>query len=530
MRYFLLFLTILYSVSNAGNILAEPSDHKTGWSYPLDDKLSGGIKRKPIELATFGFMSYNNQKYPYHYAQDFALNYNTGDSVYAMADGRIIRARKSTGYGGGEPCNSDYNTVLIEYNYIDSDNKKGKVYVFYGHVKNIYGIPANSTGNELELDIFIRKGQKIGELNDPSCSGWTAKHLHLSVTVDSFPSDYYSGYNSTQDKNGRSRPFDLWNNTNGTWSKDWVDSSGVQDSSKKDIAFFDSNKPVLLSVKQSPIWDWQYINFSIDGSYFGQSTGQVHISYLSSDINNVLNVESWSDDKITGRIKRSSFLSIDDDSFEFIISNSLNEYYNSIYYPFRDVKPSWYSKQVVNLWKHKIIKTSEYEKFYPENEANYAEFLKMLVISSSNLKEVPCSNYDRPFPASDSELFKFPIYSNTKGPWYCQYYNNTEIKNLIELLRSVNDNNIGWPGQKIKRKEIAFLIAKTKGITSSQEKEINGLSSFNDVSEENAYYPYIVFCADNNLITGFDDGTFKPEKNITRSELSVIIDKIFNDK
>jgi len=239
----LLFLSLFLILSTES--FALPSEHQvhgqnTGWVYPLDDNTNG----QPIQNITFGFMSYNNSSFPYHYAQDITTDYNEDDPVYALSEGKIIRIRKSGAYGGGSPCNSDYNTLIAEYKYIKDINTNtiDKVYVFYGHIKNILGLPQNATQQELIVEIPIKKGQKIAELNNPSCAGWPV-HLHLTVMPDNLPADYYDGYNNTQVKNGRARPFDCSSNTNGIWSKDWVDANGLQNIPSNDEVFFDTYKP-----------------------------------------------------------------------------------------------------------------------------------------------------------------------------------------------------------------------------------------------------------------------------------------------
>ena len=251
---------------------SEPSEHlingtDSGWCYPLDDTCDNqGNCIKPIENVSFGFMSYNDSVWPYHYAQDFTYNYSAGDPVYSMADGKIIRIRKSDGYGGGNPCNNDYNTIVVEYNYVEIDGTIKPVYVFYGHVTNIKG-SENLSDKEETTDIPVTKYEKIAELNDPSCENQIT-HLHLTVLPDSLPTisdctvngiydkycPYFAGYNDTQEVMGRARPFDCWDNAkvNWIWGKDWVDENGYQNPSNKDEAFFDIYLPAQISSILSP--------------------------------------------------------------------------------------------------------------------------------------------------------------------------------------------------------------------------------------------------------------------------------------
>jgi hypothetical protein len=214
--YFKILVILLSIISLTGLSFAKPSDHvvngvDSGWCYPLDDVCdSSGNCEKPIENISFGFMCYNNAFNGYHYSQDFTYGYDVDDPVYAVADGEIIKIRKTGGYGGGNPCDSAYNTMLVKYGYVDNDGTKNPVYIFYGHVKNIKGTPPGATDKELDINIPVTKYDKIAELNDPRANNCETfpPHLHLTVMPDLIPNDYYAGYNSSQNENGRARPFD----------------------------------------------------------------------------------------------------------------------------------------------------------------------------------------------------------------------------------------------------------------------------------------------------------------------------------
>jgi hypothetical protein len=253
------------------NCDATPSSHvvsgvDTGWAFPLDDNYNG----TPLSNISFGFMSYFNTTYRYHYAQDLTTGYKENDPIYAMSDGEIIRIRKTGGYGGGSgTCSvpNDYNTLVVRYKYYRKDGSAGYVYVFYGHVKNIVKAPANATDKEILVNIPVYKGEKIAELNNPSDCNFVV-HLHLSVMPEQLSPDYYDGYNDTQEKNGRSRPFDCSTRQNGgLWSKDWVDEDGIQKIPTGDKAFFDTYRPALSSSKKNFFFTNDFNGWSSRGEY-----------------------------------------------------------------------------------------------------------------------------------------------------------------------------------------------------------------------------------------------------------------------
>ena len=522
-----LFAILIYGIS----CFAEPSVHRTGWSYPLDDVCENNNCKKPNENVSFGFMSYNNASYPYHYAQDFTYGYKEGDPVYAMADGKIVRVRKSGGYGGGSPCNSDYNTLVVEHKYIKKDGTHRKVYVFYGHVKDILDVPPDATKKEVITDIYVRKGQKIGELNNPACAGWTVKHLHLSVMPDELASDYYAGYNSVQEKNGRARPFDLWNNPrkNHAWTSDWVDSAKKQDENDKDEAFFDTYRPVTIKIDS--VIDNE---FKIKGAYFGDKYGTVEIYRNTSGLETVSSsIEAWSSSSITVKI-----LSLHSDSILLKVENNSGKLIADLYYPFQDVElDKWYAEAVTSLWKRGIIHGKSPGFYMPSENSNFAEFLTILVGTDPNLNAAQCQEGDIPFPINTSTA-DFPPYSEEEngGPWYCKYYKEDSIQKWVEELRYL-DSSRGWPGQEIKRKEVAFFLAKATetnlydGISGfSDLYGYGGISGFSDVDNDDNFAPYIKKCKKRGIFCGYEDGTFKPEKEINRAEIAKVLYEAFFDK
>jgi hypothetical protein len=47
--------------------------------------------------------------------------------------------------------------------------------------------------------------------------------------------------------------------------------------------------------------------------------------------------------------------------------------------------------------------------------------------------------------------------------------------------------------------------------------------TFTDVPEDHPFYQYVETAAYNNIVAGYDDGTFRPYNNVTRGQLSKIV-------
>lgn len=84
------------------------------------------------------------------------------------------------------------------------------------------------------------------------------------------------------------------------------------------------------------------------------------------------------------------------------------------------------------------------------------------------------------------------------------------------------DDTTFKPDNNISRAEAAAILAR---ITDSFDENTNYISAFPDVMSGVWYERYIAFEESKNVITGYPDGEFKPENNITRAEFAAVIAK-----
>lgn len=87
------------------------------------------------------------------------------------------------------------------------------------------------------------------------------------------------------------------------------------------------------------------------------------------------------------------------------------------------------------------------------------------------------------------------------------------------LMNGYSDGSFR-PDEKISRSELAALITRAFKLTGT------GNTSFKDVTRNAWYYDSIDALASNNIITGYADSTFKPEKDITRAEFATIVSRL----
>ncbi len=74
------------------------------------------------------------------------------------------------------------------------------------------------------------------------------------------------------------------------------------------------------------------------------------------------------------------------------------------------------------------------------------------------------------------------------------------------------------PAQQTTRAQLVAMLYKIAGSPS-----FTGLRTFRDVSQGAWYYSAVSWAAENGIVTGFEDGTFRPDTPVTRQELAAIL-------
>jgi len=246
-------------------------------------------------------------------------------------------------------------------------------------------------------------------------------------------------------------------------------------------------------------------DLKIIGSKFGNSPGSVTISSSTNRFDAEL--KNWSNGSIEIDIFNSSF---NDATFVepvvIEIRNSSNNLIDSFNYPFRDVEAGkWFSTYTTSLWKNSIIDGKGKSCFFaPNDNANLAEFFKMLIESSAKL-----------IPNNDS--------CGVDDDWFCPYKENSSIQKWLNELKQI-DSTRGELSENILRQEVAFFIAKA---TENPGDSIKNDKGFPDVSSNNKFFPYIMHCKKLGIFTGYPDGNFGPKDPITRAEISKVLYQSF---
>lgn len=166
--------------------------------------------------------------------------------------------------------------------------------------------------------------------------------------------------------------------------------------------------------------------------------------------------------------------------------------------PFADInEDSYYYPFVQELYKDRIVKGIKDGTFAPLGEITREEVVTMVGRSIG----LDGDKRETPFPDVEASSF---------GSGF--------ITSAVErgIIKGLPNGNFA-PKQKITRGEVAVIIDRVYQLESDTQ------ISFPDVSPESYFYDAVNAVSTAGIVTGFPDGTYGPEKFITRSELATML-------
>lgn len=103
--------------------------------------------------------------------------------------------------------------------------------------------------------------------------------------------------------------------------------------------------------------------------------------------------------------------------------------------------------------------------------------------------------------------------------WYYDYVENLAKR---EIVGGFGTSGEFRPENKVERQHVAKMVAKAADLPYKGKQ-----ANFPDVAADNAMSPFIAALQEKGIIKGYEDGTFRPTRTVTRAEVSVMIAKAF---
>ncbi|MGE5417638.1 MAG: S-layer homology domain-containing protein [Acidobacteriota bacterium] len=181
---------------------------------------------------------------------------------------------------------------------------------------------------------------------------------------------------------------------------------------------------------------------------------------------------------------------------------------------FPDTEKHWASTFISALVSKKILSGFPDGKFWPERPVTRAQFAKMLVDVKGYPKGAPQGYWPDLVP------------DNWATPYIGAAINNNIIK-----IDEFPGNNF-YPNRPITRQEAALMVAKAFGadtvIKTTDDIWVWGQrnSAKDSKTINSSYLHYVTYCMVNNYMSGYPDGSFYPDKTLTRAEATVLMSNL----
>ncbi|SFH45440.1 S-layer homology domain-containing protein [Tindallia magadiensis] len=160
--------------------------------------------------------------------------------------------------------------------------------------------------------------------------------------------------------------------------------------------------------------------------------------------------------------------------------------------------------------------------FRPDNQITRAEFIsilnKLLLLANE------------PYPQNTSASIRYIDFDSEHWAYshVLSFYQRSKGASHNEIdLKQVFSGPRLKPDMEITRYEAALLSASIA--TPALNKEMQAPTELSDIDLQHPKNKHIQNLVTRNIITGFPDGSFRPEKPITRAEAASLTKKIFED-
>ena len=128
----------------------------------------------------------------------------------------------------------------------------------------------------------------------------------------------------------------------------------------------------------------------------------------------------------------------------------------------------------------------------------------------------------------DENLIKGKISSNftdvADGAWYESYIGFFEKLGFLDLLCDASGSLIS-PTENITRAEFAQLIYEIGNLNAAGGSGATKLMAVPDVPSRNPFLGAISYAISSGVATGYEDGSFRPDNNITRAEVVTMVNR-----
>ena len=186
--------------------------------------------------------------------------------------------------------------------------------------------------------------------------------------------------------------------------------------------------------------------------------------------------------------------------FAYTVSSAIAQTFNDV------PANAWYFDYVEQLADDGVIDITQ--NYRPDDSLKRAELIKMVIIAIDGIP-----GYSDPVIPTFDDV--------AAGAWYYDYVESAVQLGIVTGYSDVHGNYLGifGPADTVNRAAAMKIIVNAFAVPT----DIDPPSAFPDVTEEDWYYDYVVSAYNQNVVDGYQDGTFGPADPITRAQAAKLI-------
>ncbi|MFV0396264.1 MAG: S-layer homology domain-containing protein, partial [Coprobacillaceae bacterium] len=485
--------------------------HIEGSSESMTGEYTVDIYYKPIVTVTFKEYIVNLDSGESEKSDDkqFNILYDTNEYKFEPTEDLEEYKIKEVKIDGTSinPTDFDFSLTTDKYNKT--------VEITYEPITYNLTVEAISTGVKRNQVLYAYKNAPIKSqtiIDIPTFTGYTYKNME---TVNNTPTEYLDSSTGvfTPTESGNYK-VNLYYNQKSTVTTNYKLIDGTQLAEPKIQEGLISENIILKTPSEVPIkyeLDSAYVdNIKYDNVVSGseysfmlkKSQHTVNLYYKEASSYNVEIIEGSGGEAFGGGIyfasQNISIMAWPFEGYEFdkwtvegddsIIITNPDEYILAFDMPNHNIK-----------LKANFIKTDD-DSYYSDNYYDDDDYI------SSKVKE-----------SQNNPIIETPEDDNESD-------NNWKEEKLYKIYITGYPDNTVRPNDSLKRQEVVQIIYNLYG-DPNENIDTTILNKFSDVDKNSWYAQALAFCVNTDVISGYTDGTFKPNSDITREELSVILAK-----
>ncbi len=171
--------------------------------------------------------------------------------------------------------------------------------------------------------------------------------------------------------------------------------------------------------------------------------------------------------------------------------------------PFNDIDFHWAQTAIDALYCRGII-DDDNSSFGVNSSVTRAEFLKMAIMNA----DIDTEKYDQ---------FDVPFRDVDCDDWFYDYVATAYHLDIID------EDNVYSPNSTITRVEALTILVRLAGIETDKTA-----TRFSDVDSDDWYAAMVRVATDYDVVEGYPDGEFKPERILSRAEAAMMVNNAYS--